>query len=78
MQLLSFGRLALSVICLLIEGNSKSLSLLVSWKGSIWGEMSYSVVVHLLELFRMSLAGERVSNHCWLDRMMFSNTALIS
>ena len=40
--------------------------------------MSYSVVVHLLELFRMSLAGERVSNHCWLDRMMFANTALIS
>ena len=40
--------------------------------------MSYSVVVHLLELFRMSLAGERVSNRCWLDRMMFANTALIS
>ena len=40
--------------------------------------MSYSVVVPLLESFRMSLAGERVSNHCLLDRMMFATTALIN
>ena len=76
MQLLSFGRLALSMICLLIEGNSKSSSLFVSWKGSIWGKISCSLTVNLLESFRMYLAGERVSNHCLLDRMMFASTAL--
>ena len=78
MQLLFFGRLALSLIYLLIEGNSESLCLFVSWKGSIWREISCSVIVHLLESFRMSLAGERVSNHCQLDRMMFASTALIT
>ena len=78
MQLLFFERLALSVIYLLIEGNSESLSLLVSWKGSTWGEISWSVIVHLLESFRMSLAGEHVWNHCWLDRMMFVSAALIT
>ena len=78
LQLFFFGRLALSAICLLIEGNSKNLSLFVSWKGSIWGKISCSVIVHLLESFRMSLAGESVSNHCWLDRMMYATTALIT
>ena len=78
LQLLFFVRLALSAICLLIEGNSKNLSLFVSWKGSIWGKISCSVIVHLLESFRMSLAGESVSNHCWLDRMMYATTALIT
>ena len=39
--------------------------------------MSYSVVVPLLESFRMSLAGERL-NYCLLDRMMFATTALIN
>ena len=78
MQLLFFERLALSVIYLLIEGNSESLFLLVSWKGSTWGEISCSVIVHLLESFRMSLEGNRVGNHCWLDRMMFVSAALIT
>ena len=78
MQLLFFGRLALSVIYLLIEGNSESLCLLVSWKGSTWGEISCSVIVHLLESFRMSLAGKSVWNNCWLDRMMFVSAALIT
>ena len=78
MQLLFSERLALSVIYLLIEGNSESLCLLVSWKGSTWGEISCSVIVHLLESFRMSLAGKRVWNHCWLDRMMFVIAALIT
>ena len=76
MQLLFFERLALSVIYLLIEGNSESLSLLVSWKGSTWGE-SISIV-HLLESFRMSFARKRVWIHCWLDRMMFVSAALIT
>ena len=78
MQLLIFERLALSVIYLLIEGNSESLCLLVSWKGSTGGEISCSVIVHLLESFRMSLARKRVWNHCWLDRMMFVSAALIT
>ena len=73
-----FERLALSVIYLLIEGNSESLCLLVSWKGSTWGEISCSVIVHLLESFRMSFARKRVWNHCWLDRMMFVSAALIT
>ena len=76
MQLLFSERLALSVIYLLIEGNSESLSLLVSWKGSTWGE-SISIV-HLLESFRMSFARKRVWIHCWLDRMMFVSAALIT
>ena len=71
-----FGRRALSEICLLIEGNFKSLSLFVTWKGSIGGEISCSVIVHLLQSFRMSLAGERVSNYCWVYRVMFATTAL--
>ena len=78
LQLLFFGRLALSAICLLIEGNSKNLSLFVSWKGSIWGKILLPVIVHLLESFRMSLAGESVSNYSWLDRMMYATAALIT